>query len=665
MSLKIKTNNQKSYIDKKEYSYQPVIYQAPTDMDFHYYDEEGNLQIKAKCTLIRSLDELKEYAIKCTGKPVGFDTETTGLTFGEDKIVGFSLALNGLEGVYIPIRHQIRREVTKKKVNKLDENGFPVLTKTGRVSQQTVITYDYFESPYNLPAKEALDILYGLMKLAKVSYIHNADFDLNMLRQEGYDITQVHTYDTMILPYIYDAEGRGIAGLKDLEKRLLGRTVPDFKKALDGEECFQYTDPTKSYEYACYDAMATFAIYNKLKPMVSHLLSQYKEIISLDGKRYNILKADNQLIRAFADYYDHCKLTIDKDNAKKYKEKLIKDLAELNDKIYSFFGKGEFNLSKSSKEFKQVMMSKHLVTGAYTETGAVAYGDSGIKEFNRHLNRMKMLVIPILKDIGFENSKIDKKELRMIGVHISNFLKFFGSPYFKISDGVNYTEVRSLEGYKLSKEEFDTQFTEMYKKECEKFEILKAIKEQGSMMKALNSYIDKLAQTDECRMHYRLFGTASGRLSSGNGSKNSKKKNHYYIDLNAQNLTKPKPAFYEAIKDDAPNSILGWSFKEVPDKYAQEHLEDKYIVEGFKQETNIRSAIKTPPLVQQVNKLPIEVLNNPQDITEEEVFEIELDNGKSIKGTKSSIYHVLDEGVETYLTLEEIMRQDNIEIIED
>jgi hypothetical protein len=51
------------------------------------------------------------------------------------------------------------------------------------------------------------------------------------------------------------------------------------------------------------------------------------------------------------------------------------------------------------------------------------------------------------------------------------------------------------------------------------------------------------------------------------------------------------------------------------------------------------SAIKTPPLVQQVNKLPIEVLNNPQDITEEEVFEIELDNGKSIKGTKSSIYH--------------------------
>src|SRR5574344_283739 len=103
MSLKIKTNNQKSYIDKKEYSYQPVIYQAPTDMDFHYYDEEGNLQIKAKCTLIRSLDELKEYAIKCTGKPVGFDTETTGLTFGEDKIVGFSLALNGLEGVYIPI----------------------------------------------------------------------------------------------------------------------------------------------------------------------------------------------------------------------------------------------------------------------------------------------------------------------------------------------------------------------------------------------------------------------------------------------------------------------------------------------------------------------------------------------------------------------------------
>ena len=61
----------------------------------------------------------------------------------------------------------------------------------------------------------------------------------------------------------------------------------------------------------------------------------------------------------------------------------------------------------------------------------------------------------------------------------------------------------------------------------------------------------------------------------------------------------------------------------------------------------------------------LEIFSALRDITEEEVFEIELDNGKSIKGTKSSIYHVLDEGVETYLTLEEIMRQDNIEIIED
>ena len=258
-----------------------------------------------------------------------------------------------------------------------------------------------------------------------------------------------------------------------------------------------------------------------------------------------------------------------------------------------------------------------------------------------------------------------KKDLKVIGVYLCDFLKIFGSPYFKINDGVNFMEVRSLAGYKISKEEFDTQFVEMYKKECEKFEILKAIKEQGSMMKALNSYIEKLAETDECRMHYRLFGTASGRLSSGNGSKNSKKKNHYFIDLNAQNLTKPKPAFYEAIKDDASNSILGWSFNEVSDKYAQEHMKDKYIVEGFKQETNIRSAIKTPPLKEVENKLPLDMLTSPKNVSEEEVFEIELENNKKIKGTKSSIYHVIDEGIDTYLTLEEIMRRDDIELLED
>ena len=56
----------------------------------------------------------------------------------------------------------------------------------------------------------------------------------------------------------------------------------------------------------------------------------------------------------------------------------------------------------------------------------------------------------------------------------------------------------------------------------------------------MNSYVDKLTQVDECYMKYRLKGTKSGRLSSGNGSKSDKRKNHYYIDLNAQNLIKSK-----------------------------------------------------------------------------------------------------------------------------
>lgn len=86
---------------------------------------------------------------------------------------------------------------------------------------------------------------------------------------------------------------------------------------------------------------------------------------------------------------------------------------------------------------------------------------------------------------------------------------------------------------------------QVYLDEMQKVHILELIK-NNSLNKALNSYIDKLTQVDECIMHYRLKGTKSGRLSSGNGSKSNKSKNHYYIDLNAQNLTKPKSGYYRA-----------------------------------------------------------------------------------------------------------------------
>ena len=91
-----------------------------------YETNENNEQIlkirEDNFKLIKSIEELKEFGIKCNGRIMAFDTETTGLSYGKDKIVGFSMSLDSYSGVYVPIRHQIKH-ITKEKIDKLDENG--------------------------------------------------------------------------------------------------------------------------------------------------------------------------------------------------------------------------------------------------------------------------------------------------------------------------------------------------------------------------------------------------------------------------------------------------------------------------------------------------------------------------------------------------------------
>ena len=130
--------------DGLKIKYEPIFPQAPTDMKFHYYEtnEEGEKILKIhedNFKLIDNLEDLREFMKKCKDRVVGFDTETTGLSYKIDHIVGFSLSLDSYSGIYVPIRHQIRI-AEKKKIDKLDEDGYQVLTKSGRVSTTTVVT---------------------------------------------------------------------------------------------------------------------------------------------------------------------------------------------------------------------------------------------------------------------------------------------------------------------------------------------------------------------------------------------------------------------------------------------------------------------------------------------------------------------------------------------
>ena len=63
--------------------------------------------------------------------------------------------------------------------------------------------------------------------------------------------------------------------------------------------------------------MNIIGIYYELGPKVRELLSRYKAI-NIDGcdKPYNVYHRDNELIKAFTDYYHHVNLIIDTEAAK-------------------------------------------------------------------------------------------------------------------------------------------------------------------------------------------------------------------------------------------------------------------------------------------------------------------------------------------------------------
>lgn len=578
------------------FKYESIIPQAPTDMKFHYWEEneQGEKVLKIHTEnfkLVTDIEELRSYIEICRDKLIAFDTETTGLTYGEDNIVGFSISLDEWSGFYVPIRHKIRHEISEM-VDKLDENGNQVLTKAGRVSRTKKVTVTYSEYEHNINPKEALDVLYEVLTGAKRVLMHNSEFDLNMLKFEGYDIRKIRAFDNLILPYLYDPEATGMAGLKKLEKQVLGREVPEFKEVL-GKKCenFAEVNPEDGYVYACCDTSGLIGVYKKMFPLVKDLLKQFKTPLTFDDEVYNVMIKDNQMVKMFVDYYGHCKILIDRQKALKYKENLEDEQKRVTKEIYDYFGVGIFNLARS-KEFAEVMASKKVFTGIKTDKGEPSWSKAALGDMKRNITKLKDCM-KHYKEITFVDGKLSKVGM---GFVLAQLLEIYGKEYFKMTSSIKELSVKGKKGEYIDKKLFWLTVKDLYLKENERAHILDLIQKNNSLNKALNSYVDKLTQVDECIMHYRLKGTKSGRLSSGNGSKSDKRKNHYYIDLNAQNLTKPKSGYYraeECSKDD-PEGILGWKFTPLDDEYALSHLEEEYIVEGQDPNPTIRGCLKAP-----------------------------------------------------------------------
>ncbi|MBO5739759.1 MAG: DNA polymerase I [Alphaproteobacteria bacterium] len=197
-----------------------------------------------KCTLITTIDELQNYLTKID-RFLAIDTETTGLNQISDKIVGISLAVNDIDGAYIPIRHRIKSN---------DLFGSDT-TAPNQLTLETVYTY-----------------LWPILTNPNILKIgHNLKYDLHIMANEGWDTTKISPIDdTMLLSYILHGALHG-HGLDELALKYLGHENIKFSslfppKTRDADMHFDQLEIKNAAPYAIEDACICYALYNMMRP---------------------------------------------------------------------------------------------------------------------------------------------------------------------------------------------------------------------------------------------------------------------------------------------------------------------------------------------------------------------------------------------------------------
>jgi DNA polymerase-1 len=223
--------------------------------------ESKNLDFKS--TMITDANDLNRVLNTLTSDTiVAFDTETTGLDYEKDKLVGFSFCFNGEEAFYVPIAHL------------------------------------YLGVPEQVSYETATDAIKKIFKSKVVG--HNIKFDLHFvsrfLKENNFDI---HA-DSMILAWLINPESA--LGLDKLSDKLLNHTMVAFKETVKKGETFASVELEDATKYAAEDAYITLKLFNlfneKLKlqsaqhliqesqnvevPFITTLLNMEKEGIKLD-----------------------------------------------------------------------------------------------------------------------------------------------------------------------------------------------------------------------------------------------------------------------------------------------------------------------------------------------------------------------------------------------
>ncbi|MEA2098625.1 MAG: DNA polymerase I [Campylobacterota bacterium] len=281
---------------------------------------QENPKLDFKATLITDAQELNKILDGLDSNTiVAFDTETTGLDYEKDKLVGFSFAMDDKEAYYVPFNHF------------------------------------YLGVPEQIDEK---DIKSAIRKIFNSKVVgHNIKFDLHFVSRFLDDDSLEVYADSMILAWLINPESA--LALDKLSDKLLDHSMVAFKDTVNKGETFAGVDLNDACNYAAEDAFITLKLFTlfleKLElqsathlieesmnievPFITTLLTMEKEGIKLDSSFLEEFKVD------------------------------VKDtLSGLTKKIYELAG-SEFNINSTKQLGVILFETLGLPVGKKTKTG--------------------------------------------------------------------------------------------------------------------------------------------------------------------------------------------------------------------------------------------------------------------------------------------------------
>lgn len=283
-------------------------------------DKKDSKKISFKATIISDAKKLKSVLKSLTAETiVAFDTETTGLDYNKDSLVGFSFCFNDKEAFYVPLAHA------------------------------------YLGVPEQVSRADAADAIRYIFKSKVVG--HNIKFDLHFitrfLAEDAFDIYA----DTMILAWLINPESA--LSLDKLSEKLLGHTMVSFKESVKKGETFASVELQEATVYAAEDAYITlklFYIFNQTLKLqdAGHLIAESMEV-------------EVPFISALLDM-ERVGIRVDSSFLEKFLVEVKERLSHLTRDIYIEAG-SEFNIN-STKQLGVILFEYlGLPTGKKTKTG--------------------------------------------------------------------------------------------------------------------------------------------------------------------------------------------------------------------------------------------------------------------------------------------------------